>query len=66
MKSKAVDVAPNATESIWLDQGRFFNKGTSGQWRHLLDEDGLRRYAARVAELADAELSEWAHRGPIV
>jgi aryl sulfotransferase len=65
MKSKAADVAPNATENIWLDQSRFFNKGTNEQWRHLLDDDGLRRYAARVAEVASPELSEWAHRGPI-
>ena len=67
MKSKATDVAPNATESIWLDQSRFFNKGTSGQWRHLLDDEGLRRYEARVRELAsDPELIRWAHRGPVV
>jgi aryl sulfotransferase len=66
MKSKAVDVAPNATENIWLDQGRFFNKGTSGQWRHLLDDEGMRRYAARVRELADPELAQWAHRGPVL
>jgi hypothetical protein len=63
MKSKAVDVAPNATENIWLDQSRFFNKGTSGQWSHLLDEDGMRRYATRVRELANPELSLWAHHG---
>jgi hypothetical protein len=63
MKSKAVDVAPNATENIWLDQGRFFNKGTSGQWRHLLDEDGMRRYTTRARELAGADLSLWAHHG---
>jgi hypothetical protein len=66
MKSKAVDVAPNATENIWLDQGRFFNKGTNEQWRHLLDEEGLRRYDARVRELADPELARWAHRGPVI
>jgi hypothetical protein len=65
MKSKAVDVAPNATESIWVDQSRFFNKGTSGQWRHILDEEGMRRYAARLAEVSDPELTAWAHRGPV-
>lgn len=66
MKSRAAEVAPNATESIWVDQSRFFNKGTSGQWAHILDDDGTKRYAARVAEIASPELSEWAHRGPIV
>ncbi len=66
MKSHAAAVAPNATESIWIDQSRFFNRGTSGQWHHLLDDEGLRRYTARVAEVASPELSLWAHRGPIV
>lgn len=66
MKAKAADVAPNATNSIWQDQNRFFNKGTNEQWRHLLDADGLQRYAKRVEALASPELSLWAHRGPIV
>lgn len=63
MKSNAQGVGPNQTESIWLDSGRFFNKGTSGQWRSLLDADDLKRYAARVEELASRELSEWVHQG---
>lgn len=64
MKSNPREVGPNQTESIWLDRERFFHKGTSGQWRSLLDADDLRRYAARVEELASPELSEWAHQGP--
>jgi hypothetical protein len=66
MKSRAQDTAPNATNSIWRDTDRFFNKGTSGQWRELLDDEGLRRYERRVNELIGAELSAWVHRGPIV
>lgn len=65
MRRRNTEVAPNATESIWRDTGRFFNKGTSGQWRDVLDDDGLRRYAARVAELVGDDVSNWAHGGPI-
>lgn len=65
MQRRASDVAPNATNPIWHDTTRFFYRGTSGQWRHLLDADDLVRYEARINELADRELAEWVHRGPI-
>ncbi len=65
MRSRACDVGPNNTESIWLDPVRFFNKGTSGQWQHLLDDDDLRRYETRVNELAEPDLISWAHQGSI-
>jgi aryl sulfotransferase len=65
MKGRAAAVGPNTSEPIWQDTSRFFNRGTSGQWHHLLDEDGQRRYAARVAELADTDFSAWVHQGPV-
>lgn len=65
MSSRAKDLAPNATNSIWRDRNRFFNRGTSGQWRNLLDDEDLKRYKRRVGELVDDALSEWVHRGPI-
>jgi hypothetical protein len=66
MRRRAKDVAPNATKSIWLDTTRFFNRGTIGQWHDLLDEPDLRRYEARISELADADLVAWLHREPIL
>jgi hypothetical protein len=67
MKAKATERGPNQTESIWLDAQRFFNKGTSGQWQRLLDDEALKRYEARVNELTDdREFSAWVHQGPIV
>jgi hypothetical protein len=67
MRSRADVVAPNTSGNLWQDNRRFFNKGTSGQWRDLLDDAGRRRYAARVDEIGvDPELVEWAHRGPIL
>lgn len=65
MRRQATAVRPNNTESIWLDPVRFFNKGSSGQWRSLLGDDDLRRYEARALELADAEVIDWVHQGPI-
>jgi aryl sulfotransferase len=50
--------------AIWPDERRFFNRGSSGQWREVLDEADLRQYAARVAELAAPDLLDWAHRDP--
>lgn len=66
MKARAAAVAPNATESIWRDQERFFNRGTSGQWHHVItDEASQRRYRERVERLADEDLSKWVHQGTI-
>jgi len=67
MRRRADELVPNSTAGLWHDNGRFFNKGTSGQWKRLLNEEDLRRrYQARIKELADPELAAWIHRGPIV
>ncbi len=66
MRERATRVAPNATEPVWKDTQNFFHKGTSGQWRDLLDADDLQRYAKRVTELISSDLSDWVHQGPIV
>jgi len=60
MKRRADDLAPEA--GIWFDRQRFFCRGTTGQWRELLDTDDLRRYHARVAQLATPDLANWLHR----
>ncbi len=66
MKARSAKVAPNATESIWHDQDRFFHRGFSGQWNHVItDETSARRYRERVAQLADDNLSKWVHQGLI-
>lgn len=66
MRGRAAELAPNATEPIWLDTTTFFHTGRSGQWKDLLDAADLERYEARVTELVSPELSDWVHRGPIV
>ncbi len=49
----------------WIDPAAFFSRGTSGQWRDLLDDADLARYAARVRALASDNLVEWVHPEPI-
>jgi aryl sulfotransferase len=66
MKRRSKATGPNQTENVWLDHERFFHRARHGEWRDLLGEADLRRYEARVDELADAELSRWAHRGPVL
>lgn len=66
MKARAAAVAPNATESIWRDQERFFNRGTIGQWHHVIDDEmSERRYRTRVEGLADDDLITWVHQGTL-
>jgi hypothetical protein len=61
MRGNATQLAPDV--KTWRDPDRFFHRGTSGQWRDLLDADDLRRYADRVAAIADPDLAAWAHQG---
>ena len=63
MKSRATDFVPNADIGLWHSPEGFFHRGTSGQWRELLDEDGLDRYWERVNALVPPDVSEWAHNG---
>jgi aryl sulfotransferase len=64
MRRNHDQTVPNAGRGLWHDEGRFFNRGTSGQWRELLDhDDDLARYRRRVVELADPALAAWAHGG---
>jgi aryl sulfotransferase len=63
MRASADRVAPDTTNAIWNSNQEFFHRGTSGQWRDLLDDEGVRRYEARVSELAEPELVAWVHGG---
>lgn len=66
MRRRAKATGPNQTECVWVDGERFFHRARHGEWRDLMDEEDLRRYAARIDELADAELSAWVHGGSIL
>ena len=63
MKSRATDLAPNSDQGFWRSTEDFFHRGSSGQWRHLLNDQDLDRYQERVSQLASTELATWAHQG---
>ena len=65
MRSRADTTVPGGGPEHWIDPAAFFSRGTSGQWRDLLDDADLARYAARVRALASDNLVEWVHREPI-
>lgn len=61
MRDNASTLAPNTDKAIWRDTSEFFHRGTSGQWRSLLDDDDQRRYEMRVAQLVAPDLAAWVH-----
>ncbi len=65
MRSRADVTVPAGGPEYWIDPAAFFSLGTSGQWRYLLDDDDLARYAARVRTLAPDDLVAWLHHEPI-
>ena len=65
MRSRADTTVPGGGREQWIDPAAFFSRGTSGQWRDLLDDADLARYAARVRALVSDDLVEWLHREPI-
>src|SRR6266849_3830431 len=58
MRSRADTTVPGGGPEHWIDPAAFFSRGTSGQWRDLLDDADLARYAARVRALASGNLVE--------
>jgi aryl sulfotransferase len=64
MRERASELAPQVTiDGLWPDARRFFNRAGSGQWRTLIGPAEMRRYEARVRQLAAPDLAFWAHRG---
>jgi len=59
------DTTVGAGREHWIDPAAFFSRGTSGQWRDLLDDADLARYATLVRALASDDLVQWLHREPI-
>jgi hypothetical protein len=65
MRRRADLTVPGASPRQWRDPDRFFHKGTSGQWRDLLDESDLARYRERVRSLVPDDLVSWVHHGTL-
>ena len=63
MKARASDAAPDTLHHIWKDNGRFFNKGESGQWQGVLSPESLALYAERMQARYDPVVVDWLERG---
>ena len=62
MRQNPEVTVPGVDPTTWRDPARFFHKGTSGQWRQLLNDADVARYAERVRSLGPPELVSWLHR----
>ncbi len=65
MRRRADVMAPDTANRIWKTTADFFHRGTSGQWRDVVDDEALARYSARMRELAPPDLADWLHRGTL-
>jgi hypothetical protein len=63
VRERADELAPHVDNEVWRDNRAFFHSGSSGQWRSLLGADEVRRYEARLAELASPDLIAWLRTG---
>lgn len=50
MKAKADQMAPDTRFKMWKDNARFFNKGKSGQWQGVLNDESLAMLDKVLAE----------------
>ena len=56
---------PGGGPEHWTDPAAFFRRGTSGQWRGLLDDAWPRPVRRARAALASGDFVEWVNREPI-
>ncbi len=63
MKANADRYAPQVTDGVWKDTSRFFNRGTSGQWRDILGEEELALYRQAMTEKLEPKLANWLENG---
>ena len=66
MKSNADSVAPASHLGVWLNNRRFFNKGTNDQWRGALSDDSLTLYQDLTRKRYDPVMLDWLERGSLL
>jgi hypothetical protein len=62
MKKNADRTAPDTNFKMWKDNARFFNKGTSGQWRGVLSAESL-ALLDQVTAKYPADYIDWLFNG---
>ena len=63
MKAKATALAPEVNVSLWKDNSRFFNEGSTGQWQGVLSDESLAFYNEIRLKKLTPQLAEWLERG---
>ena len=63
MSARADQLAPQVTAGQWHDNRDFFHRGTSEQWRELIDPSELSRYQSRFDALVQGEFADWVQHG---
>jgi aryl sulfotransferase len=63
MRSNADALAADANVDLFRDNARFFNAGTSGQWRAVFTAEDEAQYWGRVNSVAPSDLVQWLHDG---
>jgi hypothetical protein len=63
MKARAEEFVPEAGIALWRSNRDFFHRGSSGQWRDVIDAETLTRYDRAMAALLPADALAWAHGG---
>ena len=63
MKKNFDRYIPGAGQGIWVDDTRFLNKGTHGQWRGVLSPGSLAAYDSMMREQLPAEDIAWLQQG---
>jgi len=59
MKQNHEVIAPNTDQAIWRDGSKFFNNGSSGQWRGMMSSESLELYEAVKKQRVDRSLAAW-------
>lgn len=59
MQQNATRFAPGVDRDAWHDTRRFFNKGTSGQWRDEVSEEDDERFREALGRLLDPPEAAW-------
>lgn len=64
MKAQSSHLVPDSSHALWNDTSQFFNKGTSGQWKELLNAEDRDRYDTTIASLASPDMIAWLQPAP--
>ncbi len=63
MKGNAGQLAPQISDDVWVNHEKFFNKGKTGRWKNILDDNALNLYRQAMKSNLEPELANWLEKG---